>query len=31
AWIAIMIDYLELPVIFETLYKASIEVRKKLI
>ena len=30
AWIAIMIDYLELPVIFETLSKAFNEVKKKL-
>lgn len=29
AWIAITIDYLELPVIFETLKKAILEIRKK--
>lgn len=30
AWIAILIDYLELPVIFETIGKASKAVKKKL-
>ena len=30
AWIAILIDYLELPVIFETLGKAFIALKKKL-
>ncbi|TSC87367.1 MAG: hypothetical protein G01um10147_688 [Microgenomates group bacterium Gr01-1014_7] len=30
AWIAILIDYLELPVIFETLGKAFLAVKKKL-